>query len=128
MIEEWQRVGTVEVLRLRIYPLDPANDSVLRTTVAVEPGVYPVWRKGDVYRWMFTGRINDRNEKISDGLFVMHGGDNPLGPEVTFPSLTYGPDELAKLLAESICQPGPAQRLRFRIAEHALPNARRGDE
>ena len=112
---EWERVGTVEVLRDRVYPLDPTSDSTLRTTVFVEPGVYPVYRKADAYRWLMTGRINERNEKISDGLFVLHGGDNPVGQEVTFPSSTYGPEQLADLMAESICQPGPDQRLIFRL-------------
>jgi hypothetical protein len=113
---EWEQVGTVEVLSDRVYPLDPTSgDSVLRTTVFVEPGVYPVYRKADAYRWVMSGRINERQEKIGDGLFVLHPGDNPSGQEVTFPSQTYGPEQLADLLAESICQPGPEQRLRFEL-------------
>lgn len=70
--DTWEQVGTVEVLRARVYPLDPTSDSVLRTTVYVEPGVYPVYRKCDAYRWMMSGKVNERNEKIGDGLFVMH--------------------------------------------------------
>jgi hypothetical protein len=108
MSNEWEQVGIVEILRLRIYPLDPMGEPTpLRTYVAVEPGSYPVLRKADAYRWMMTGQINERNEKIGDGLFVMHGGDNPTGPEVRFSSQVYGVEQFAEFLADPICQSGP---------------------
>lgn len=115
MVGEWEQVGTVEILRLRLYPIDPYSDSVLRTEVAVEPGAYPVYRRFDAYRWIMQGRINERQAKIGDGLFEMHGGDVPTGPEVQFSSAVFGAEQFAELLTEPECQPGPKQRLRFLI-------------
>lgn len=108
-------VGTVEVLRRRVYPLDPATgDHPLSTSVVVEPDTFPVFRDVDAYYWMMTGRINARHRKIGDGLFVMGGQDEGEGPTVTFPSPRFGPEQLAELLAEPTCTEGdPAQRLRF---------------
>ena len=118
MTAEWKRAGTVEILRERVYKLDAnAGDHVLAATVWVEPGVYPLYRKVDAYCWLMTGRINEREEKIGDGLFKMHNGDNPTGLEVQFPSKVFGAEQLAELMAEPCCQPGPEQRLRFTITE-----------
>jgi len=117
---EWTQVGTVEVLRLRIYPIDPMGEPTpLRTTVAVEPGIYPVFRRFDAYRWMMEGRINERNNKIGDGLFELNEGDMPTGPLVRFSSQVFGVQQFAEFLADPMCQPGPGQRLRFRINEPA---------
>lgn len=115
---EWEQVGTVEILRQRIYPIDPVTRTDTfgqRTEVVVEPGVFPVYRKADAYLWVMRGVLNERNEKIGDGLFVMHGGDNPVGLEVQFPSMTFGPEKFAEFLTEPICQDGPEQRLRFSL-------------
>ena len=112
-LPRWGQVGTVEILRLRIYDLDPVSDSVLRTQVAVEPGVYPVYRRYDAYRWVMRGCINERNAKIGDGLYELHNGDVPTGLEVQFPSRAFGVDEFAEFLSEPVCQTGPEQRLRF---------------
>lgn len=117
--DDWTQVGTVEVLRLRLYPIDPTSEHPLRTEVAVEPGVYPVYRKYDAYRWVLRGRINERMAKIGDGLFVMNDGDVPTGLEVQFPSRAYGPEQFMEFLSDRICQPGPAQRLRF-VFEHTI--------
>lgn len=112
----WERIGSVEILRLRIYPLDPNGEpSPLRTTVAVEPGIYPVFRRFDAFRWLMTGRINERHAKIGDGLFELNDGDVPTGLEVQFPSQVFGAEQFAEFLADPICQPGPEQRLRFRV-------------
>lgn len=114
MSAEWEQVGTVEIMRSRVYPIDPhGGDHALSTFVWVEPGVYPLYRRYDAYRWIMTGRINERPEKIGDGLFAMHNGDNPVGLEVQFPSSAYGPEQLADLMADPLSQPGPDQRLRF---------------
>lgn len=116
MSDDWIQVGTVEVLRLRIYPIDPFSKlRTVCTEVVVEPGTFPVYRKYDAFRWIMRGRINERNEKIGDGLFNMHSGDVPTGLEVQFPSPAYGPEQFAEFLADSLCQPGPDQRLRFDV-------------
>lgn len=113
---EWEQVGTVEILALRIYPLDPAGEpGPLRTMIAVEPGVYPVYRKFDAYLWLMRGRINERVAKIGDGLFEVNAGDEPTGVEVQFPSPVFGAEQFAEFLADPLCQPGPDQRLVFTI-------------
>lgn len=116
-MSEWERIGTVEILRLRIYPLDPnvSPQPLLSTNVAVEPGIYPVYRKFDAICWVMTGRINERHAKIGDGLFEMNPGDSPTGVEVQFPSPTFGVEEFRKFLNEPTCQPGEDQRLKFRV-------------
>lgn len=119
-MSEWTQVGVVEILQLRIYPIDPMGEpSPLRTYVAVEPGHYQVYRKFDAFRWMMEGRINERAAKIGDGLYEMNSGDAPTGPEVRFSSQVYGAEQFAEFLADPVCQPGPAQRLRFTINEPA---------
>ena len=93
----------------------------MSTSVIVEPGEYPVyWDDGAVY-WLMTGRLNSRGgQKIGDGMFVMGGGDRPHGPDVTFPSRSYGPEQFADFLREEVCVEGPAQRLRFEVNEKAI--------
>ena len=110
---EWEQVGIVEVLKARVYPIDPLSEHPLRTEVWVDPGVFPVYRKADAIRWMLSGRISERNEKIGDGLYALHSSDNPVGQEVTFPSRVYGIDEFAKFMEERLCRPGPERRLVF---------------
>lgn len=120
MSMEWEQVGTVEILHPRVYNLDPAAaDHVLATQVFVESGIYPVFRRFNAIRWLMRGRINERNAKIGDGLFELHGGDVPTGLEVQFPSRTFGVKEFAEFLDEPVCQPGPGQRLAF--AMDAVP-------
>lgn len=113
---EWQQVGTVEVLRARIYPLDPnASDEPLRTSVAVEPGTYPVYRKYEAYCWIMQGRLDERSAKIGDGTYLMGGGDSPTGLQVQFPSRTYGTEEFASFLDDPMCTPGASQALKFSL-------------
>lgn len=118
-MDEWEVLGTVTVLKQRIYPIDPTSNHPLRTEVVVEPGVFSVWRHYDTVRWYMRGRISGRNEKIGDGLFVMGGGDKPGGPQVEFPSMIYGLEQFAEFLNDPICEDGPDQRLRFAVR---LPN------
>jgi hypothetical protein len=118
-MDEITQVGTVELLRLRIYPLDAnTGRELLATQVVVEPGTYPVYRDGDAVFWLLSGRLLANGQrKIGDGLFMQGGGlDRGIGPTFVFPSPRYGPDELAEFLAEPLCIEGdPAQRLRFHL-------------
>jgi hypothetical protein len=117
-----EQVGTVEILKARVYPLDPEmNDQPLATTVVVDVGTYPLYRHIDAYYWMMTGRINSRGfTKMGDGLFAINDGDAPAGPEVTFPSPRFGPEQWADFIAEPVCTEGhPAQRLRVRTVSPA---------
>jgi hypothetical protein len=78
-MSEHEQVGTIEILRLRVYPLDPAaTDDGHRTTVCVQPGTYPIYRDFDAYYWLMTGQINNRGfHKFGDGLFSLVEGDDP---------------------------------------------------
>jgi hypothetical protein len=114
------QIGTVELLTVRIYPLDPETaDHPLSTSVVVESGTYPVYRQVDAYYWIMTGHVNARGAtKIGDGMFTLAEWDAPSGPEVKFPSRRYGPEQFADFLAESVCTEGhPDQRLRFALTK-----------
>lgn len=113
-----RRIGTVRILRERIYTIDPEArwDDVNATTVVVEPGEYPVYRRGDTTYWMLTGHLNTRGfERLGDGLFAINGGHEASEDEVTFPSKRLGPHEFADLLADPVCLDGPEQRLVFTL-------------
>lgn len=113
-----ERIGTVTLLRTRIYALDAALDhDPVATEVVVEPSVYPLYRHADAVYWMMTGRVNGRGfDKIGDGLFVVSNGDEANGPDVTFPSRRFGPEQWAELLADPSCIEGyPEQRLRVTL-------------
>lgn len=115
-------IGTIEILKTRIYPLDPVmGDEPRATTVVVEPDVYPIYRNGISHFWLMTGPINTgRMHRLGDGIFTMLSADEPGGPIVTFPSRVFGPDEWTEFLAEPTCTDGhPEQRLRVRLAEVA---------
>jgi hypothetical protein len=115
-----RKIGTVELLQLRILPLDAEMGHDPRaTTVYVDPGTFDVYRRFDVTYWMLKGFINKRGfEKLGDGLFAMHGSDGPSDVEVVFPSKGFGPEEFDDFLSEPICQEGaPAQRYRFQIEQ-----------
>ena len=118
MSEERVQIGTVEITRVRVYPLDPqARDEILRTEVVVQPGEYPVFcRGGMTYYWQMTGTINGRSERLGDGMFTMHSGDLVTPDEVVFYSPRFGPDEWADMLRES---EGLGGALRFRIEANA---------
>lgn len=110
-MSNWKQIGTVEILRFRIYPIDPMNDGPLATTVGVQPGVYPVYRKFDAIRWVMDGRINERNAKIGDGLYELYNGDADTGLDVRFSSRAFGVEEFRELLED----PEVATRLRFDV-------------
>lgn len=113
-----RRIGTVQILRTRIYNIDPEAraDDVNATTVVVEPGEYPVYRRGDTTYWMLAGHLNKRGfERLGDGLFAINPGDESSDDEVVFPSKQLGPQEFADLLTDPVCLDGPEQRLVFTL-------------
>lgn len=113
------RVGTVEILRDRVYQIDPTSAALDASTAVVTPGVYPLYRDFDCHYWLLTGRLNYRGLRtLSDGMFAIHQGDDPSGPEVTFPSKRFAPSEWAELLAHEQATEGhPAQRIRITITD-----------
>lgn len=111
------RIGTMEILRLRVYKLDSECHCETASTVVVQPGRYELYREYDMTFWMMTGRINLRGfQRLGDGLFAMHYGDVESEIEVTFPSKRFDPNEWASLLAEDGFTEGhPEQRMRVRL-------------
>jgi hypothetical protein len=113
-----QKVGSVRILRTRIYCIDPEQDvsDIAATTAVVEPGEYPVYRDGDTTFWMLSGHVNARGfERLGDGMFAIQPGDAATDTEVRFPSKRLGPEEFADLLADPVCVDGPDQRLVFTL-------------
>lgn len=116
-------IGTVELLQMRVCPLDTnAANYPTATEIVVPPGTYPVYRDGDVVFWMLTGQRNARGgRQFGDGLIAIGGPDEGYGPPVTFPSQSYGPEQFAEFRREPMCTEGhPAQRLRFTIPAESL--------
>lgn len=110
-----QKIGTVEVLMQRTYPLD-GDSPEPRIHASVKPGVYPIFQIGTARFWIMEGDILHSNRRLGDGLIVMGGGDAPSGVKCSFPSQTYGEDEFRSLLEHPIALEGHHyQRLRFTI-------------
>jgi hypothetical protein len=109
------QIGTVEVLRFRIYNTESGS-------MAVDPGVYPVLRHPDRHvSLMLTGRKNHRTpgsfEVLEPGLFALNSPvDDPTGEPVEFPYGYWSPSEFEELLRWKGATDGqPEQRLRFRL-------------
>lgn len=115
-------VGTIELLRSRVYPLDAeATNNDTRSEVLVEPGTYDVFSDGMTTFWMMRGNLNQRGAwRMGDGMFALNTSDSPSEIEVKFPSKRFGPDEWADLIADDIFQEGhPSQRWRLRMFKAA---------
>jgi len=109
------QVGTVEVLRNRVFPM-PGSTLGAAETVLVEPGVYPVFTEGGLVYWEMNGRINHVEAetcmvsgKPGDSLNVMSVED---APSDTPQKTTSRPITVAKFRAMVAC-------------EEALPEDRR---
>jgi len=110
------RIGTVDILKRRIYPLDAESRDQLRSEVVVEPGSYELYRDGLATFWLMRGKLNRRGTwRLGDGMFSLHPGDEPSDVEVVFPSRRFGPDEWAELIAGVEFTDGPRQRLRLHL-------------
>jgi hypothetical protein len=102
-----EQVGTVELLKVRIYPIDPKNHADDRAEVIVQPGTYPLYCDHGVYYWMMTGEVNTRGfRKIGDGMFSMTPWDQTSGVEVTFPSDRFGSEQFTDFRNEPVCTKG----------------------
>lgn len=117
---EPKKIGTVDLLVQRIYPLD--NRSPYKnegTWVIVEPGTYDVYREMDAFYAMWRGRATARGlRKMGDGLFFGQEGDEPVGLEHVFSSMVWGPEQFREFVGtDPICQLGPNQRMRWNVPE-----------
>jgi hypothetical protein len=101
-LKGFEEVGAVKILAARVYPLDARNNDPLRTEVAVEPGTYRVFSDGLTTFWLLHGRITSNSFRRGDGLFFISSADDTVDIDVLFPSCSYGPDELAKFLADDV--------------------------
>lgn len=116
-MSKWELEGEVEVLRLRVYPVDPYGDyetNPLATHASVLPGRFPIYKNDfGARRWVMTGTISERNGKISDGLFLLGGGDTTDGIPISVTSKVFGPEEWLELIAD----PSLTGRLAFHLKE-----------
>lgn len=114
-----EKIGTVEILVTRIYPLDAKNLSKDRTEVIVSPGTYDLYMDHEARYWMMTGKVNLRGfHKIGDGMFMGVPFDKSSDIEVVFPSDRFGPRAWNDLMASPEWQEGdPRQRLRLSLAK-----------
>ena len=121
MSEGRVQIGTVEITRPRVYPIDPlARGEITRTEVVVQPGEYPVFcRRGMTYYWQMTGTINGRSERLGDGMFTFGGGDRDTPDEVVFYSPRFGEDEWADMLRDAQL---PGSALNFHL-DQPVPGA-----
>lgn len=94
-----RRVGTIELhgCPWRELPLD-VNEHRDGTTVAVFPGVFPLYTDGLVTYWMMPGQVI--MGRHGDGLFTLNPTGPADGPVVLVPSKFFGPDEWAAFVEE----------------------------
>lgn len=115
-------VGTVQVLRTRIYPLDAEGvdwDNLRTTTVVVEPDEYPVYRVMDIYYWVMAGRVNQRgSKKIGEGMFTLSPHDEPMGPKISVLSKRFSLSEFNELCALEM-NAGVERSLVFHMTEES---------
>lgn len=118
-MSEFKHVGTVEILRQRIYNLDPYAQTVLATEAIVEPGFYPLMSDGLSYVWLMNGVLNGHFLRRGDGLFFAgEGNAMPTNIPISFQSKLFGEDDWAELLShETTIEGHPDQRLRITILE-----------
>jgi len=110
------KIGTIEILRSRVYNLDAECHHDGGSTVVVEPGHYDLFSDGLTTFWMMRGKLNERGIwRMGDGIFSMRASDVPSDIEVVFPSKRWGIDEWADLLLGPEFTEGPAQRLRIHL-------------
>ncbi len=116
-----KQIGHGEILKLRVYPQDPANPA--GPEVIVKPGKYPLYRDGADTFWLMHGRVNAPVadiQALGGGTFAVRQGDQPTKVKAEFPSKRFGSDAWADLLASPEFTEGDeAQRLRVSILEGA---------
>jgi hypothetical protein len=121
---EFKHVGTVEMLKDRIYKIDPYADDTLATTVIVEAGsIHPLMFDGYSYLWTMRGVLNGQFLRRGDGLFIAtkHANAMLTNIHVEFPSRLYGPDDWKELVEHCTAIEGhPEQRLRITLIKEEV--------
>jgi hypothetical protein len=115
-----KQIGTVEITRVRVYPLDPyIPDHVSGAGVIVEPGEYPVYLDGISYYWRMTGVIDHASYRIGDGAFAINQVNVRSDDDVVFYSQRYEPNEFRDLVSDFGGMANPA--LVFKLTEDIKP-------
>lgn len=111
-----KKIGTIEILADRTYPLDPYSANP-ESEAVVSPGKCDLYKINDSIFWLMMGKLNVGGmQPLGDGLFTVKAWDELSDIDVKIPSRFYGPDEWAELLAHPICtEDHPSQRLRVRM-------------
>lgn len=112
-MSEFKQIGTFEVMRPRVYALDPEvpASTVGGSEVLVQPGVYPLFCDGLSYLWVMEGTLNLGGvRRRGDGLIFATRGDVDSGIGVKFPSRIMGEDEFRVLCEHPDGTAGPEQR------------------
>jgi hypothetical protein len=98
-----EQIGTVEILRDRVYPLNTGQDisDPRIPSVLVTPGDYPLYRElGEIY-WEMQGHITKpRMETVDDGLFLVRQGHEPSDETATITSNRFGAKEWESFLVD----------------------------
>lgn len=104
------KIGTVEMLVPRIYPLSPDSTQ----EAFVRPGVYDIITNGENFWWALKGKISgvtQRTEALGNGIFAVYKEDSPSGSAVAFPSPTMS----RELFEDILTDPEMLKRMRFTI-------------
>lgn len=113
---EFKQIGVVEILRDRVYALDPRTTDPLPTRVFVEAGEYAILSDGFTTFWKMRGHLTTNSIRRGDGIFIMTGDDSYVDIEVEFTSKFFGLDEWAEMRDDEIAREGhPEQRLSFKL-------------
>jgi hypothetical protein len=117
------QIGTVEVLRLRVYPL-PGAKLTDKDTAHVQPGIYPLMRQADggVF-WIMPARRSDAevttrhlDDRPVGGLMALNIQDNrPSGKPFMILSPVFTAEEFADWVADS--KTDPETPVRFTLTE-----------
>jgi hypothetical protein len=114
-----KKVGTVEILVTRVYPVDPRNHNSDRTEAIVPPGVFDLYRQIDAYFWVMRGEINLRGiHQLGHGIFLGNPADEGSGITIEFPSDYFCDVEFRDCLAwPEFIEGHPRQRVRVTIED-----------
>jgi hypothetical protein len=110
------QIGTVEITRIRVYPL-PGGELSDKDTAQVEPGHYPLMRQADgsVF-WVMTARRNNHEVEseslahISPGMFSLSHNDRASGEPFLMISKVIDAEEFAVYVDEAAADPSPSVR------------------
>lgn len=109
------QIGTVEIRRLRVYPI-PGGELSDKNTAQVEPGHYPVVRQddGSVF-WIMEARKNTHEVEFGkvpemEGTFFVSQNDRASGRPFMLASKVFDADDFADFADECAAEEDGALR------------------